>query len=115
MQAVFNTTSDDVHRQLKSPIAPLFTQANVPSLEGRVDEVLDCLQEKLEAKFLHNSQVFDLGDWLQYTAFDIMGTLTFSKRYGFLDEGKDVGGMLAAIKTFMRISAPVSSFPNRNL
>lgn len=37
-----------------------------------------------------------------------MGTMTFSKRYGFLDNGYDVGGMLEAIKTFMRISAPVS-------
>lgn len=100
-----------MHKRLKGPIAPLFTLANIPSLEGRVDEVLECLQEKLDSKFIHNDQVFDLGNWLQYFAFDVMGTLTFSKRYGFLDRGQDVGGMLGAIKTFMRISAPVSIKP----
>lgn len=107
MEAIFNTTSDEVHKKLKTPIAPLFTLANIPSLEPRVNEVLECIHEKLEEKFVGNDQVFNLGDWLQFFAFDVMGTLTFSKRYGFLDTGKDVGGMLASIVFFMRTSAPV--------
>ena len=37
-----------------------------------------------------------------------MGTLTFSKRYGFLDQGRDVEGMLGTIAAFMRVGAPVS-------
>lgn len=37
-----------------------------------------------------------------------MGTLTFSKRYGFLDTGGDVKGMLSTIVEFMRTGAPVS-------
>lgn len=96
-----------MHKRLKTPIAPLFTPANVPSFEGRVDEVLECLREKLDEKFIENSEVFNLGQWLQFFAFDVMGTLTFSKRYGFLETGKDVGGMLGTIVDFMRSSAPV--------
>lgn len=72
--------------------------------------MLECIHEKLEEKFVGNDKVFNLGDWLQFFAFDVMGTLTFSKRYGFLDTGKDVGGMLASIVFFMRTSAPVCSF-----
>lgn len=101
-----------MHKRLKGPIAPLFTPANVPSLEGRVDEVLECLREKLDQKFIENSEVFNLGQWLQFFAFDVMGTLTFSKRYGFLESGKDVGRMLGTIVDFMRSSAPVRYTPS---
>ncbi|CAN8097538.1 unnamed protein product [Discula destructiva] len=111
LEAIFNTTSDEVHKKLKTPIAPLFTLANIPSMEPRVNEVLQCLHEKLEEKFVGNDQVFNLGDWLQFFAFDVMGTLTFSKRYGFLDTGKDVGGMLASVLFFMRTSAPFTQIP----
>lgn len=100
-----------MHKRLKSPIAPLFTPANVPSFEGRIDEVLECLREKLDQKFVENSAVFNLGQWLQFFAFDVMGTLTFSKRYGFLDTGKDIGRMLGTIVDFMRSSAPVRCTP----
>ncbi|KAK9244249.1 benzoate 4-monooxygenase cytochrome P450 [Lipomyces tetrasporus] len=34
--------------------------------------------------------------------------MTFSKKYGFLDEGQDVGGMLGAIANFLKTVAPVS-------
>lgn len=107
LEAIFNTTSDEIHKSLKQPIASLFTLANVPYLEPRVDEVLECLREKLDAKFVHNDVVVNLGQWVKYFAFDTMGTMTFSKRYGFLDAGKDVGKILQNIVEFMRISAPV--------
>ena len=96
-----------MHKRLKRPIAPLFTPANLPSLESRVDDVIECLREKLDEKFIENSEVFNLGQWLQFFAFDVMGTLTFSKRYGFLETGMDVGRMLGTIVDFMRSSAPV--------
>jgi len=38
--------------------------------------------------------------------------MTFSKRYGFLDQGVDIGGMLEAIYTFMKTVAPVSADEN---
>jgi hypothetical protein len=111
LQAIFNTPDENVHKQLKTPIANFFTLNNVPSYEGRVDEVLEVLQEKLESRFIGHDQVFELGSWVQFFAFDVMGTLTFSKRYGFLDTGKDVGRMLGTIRDFMRTAAPMTQIP----
>lgn len=111
LHAVFNTTEEDLHKQIKSPIAPMFTPAKTPSFEGLVDEVLTCIHEKLDENFIANGEIFNLGDWLQYFAFDVMGTMTFSKRYGFLDTGKDVGRMLGTIVDFMRDAAPVRWLP----
>lgn len=100
-----------MHKRLKGPIAGLFTPNNAPLYEDRVDEVLTVLREKLDKHFIVYDRVFELGSWLQYFAFDVMGTLTFSKRYGFLDTGKDTGRMLATIKDFMRSSAPLTQIP----
>lgn len=85
----------------------MFSPSNSASFEGLVDEVLVCLKEQLEDRFVANKEIFNLGEWLQYFAFDVMGTMTFSKRYGFLDTGKDEGGMLDSILHFMRDAAPV--------
>ncbi|KAH7313945.1 cytochrome P450 CYP4/CYP19/CYP26 subfamily [Stachybotrys elegans] len=111
LPAIFNTTDDKMHKRLKTPISPLFAPNTVTVYEGRVDEVLGVLQKQLDAKFIGNSEVFELGQWLQFFAFDVMGTLTFSKRYGFLEHGKDEGNMLATIVDFMRRSAPMTQIP----
>ena len=42
--------------------------------------------------------ICDLGKWLQYYAFDVIGELTFSKRFGFLDQGGDVSGIIASFR-----------------
>ena len=111
LHAVFNTTDETLHKQIKSPIAPMFSMTNTSSFEVLVDDVLQCLGEKLDIRFAMSGQSFNFGQYLQFFAFDVMGTLTFSKRYGFLDTGTDVRGMLQTIVDFMRGAAPASSNP----
>lgn len=107
MLAVFNTQDEQMHKRIKNPIAPLFSLSNVVMFEGLVDGVLSCLSDQLDKRFTGTGITFDLGEWIQYFAFDVMGTMSFSKRYGFLDSGKDVEGMLDAIFEFMKTAAPV--------
>jgi hypothetical protein len=107
LQAVFNVTDEKVHKELKSPIAPIFSSTSATSFEPLVDDVLQCLLNQLDTRFAANGEVLNLGEWVQFFAFDVMGTMTFSKRYGFLDNGRDVGGMLSTIVDFMRSAAPV--------
>lgn len=70
--------------------------------------MLECIHSQLDERFAGTEQIFDMGNWLQYFAFDVMGSITFSKRYGFLDQGRDVNGMLGTLVDFMRAAAPVS-------
>ncbi|KAL1962133.1 hypothetical protein VTN77DRAFT_537 [Rasamsonia byssochlamydoides] len=111
LPAVFNTRDENLHKQLKSPIAPLFSQSNVLQLEVFVDQVLEVMFHQLDTRFVQSQETFDLANWLQYFAFDVMGTLTFSKRYGFLEQGRDVGGMLRTIWTYMKTAAPMTQIP----
>lgn len=78
------------------------------TLEPFVDETLGLLCDQLDRRFVDRSVIFDLADWLQYFSFEVMGTMTFSRRYGFLETGQDVNGMLSMIWNFMLTIAPVS-------
>ncbi|KAJ5519539.1 hypothetical protein N7453_001961 [Penicillium expansum] len=89
---VFTALDEDLHMKLKYPVAQLFSLSNVVMFEPLVDDVLHVISEQLDRRFATDGEIFDLTEWLQFFAFDVMGTMTFSKRYGFLEQGKDVGG-----------------------
>lgn len=109
LPAVFNTRDETLHKQLKTPIAPIFSLSNTVTFEVFADEVLRVLFHQINERYVEPHKTFDLGDWLQYFAFDVMGTLTFSKRYGFLENGTDVNGMLRTIAEYFQKAAPVGS------
>ncbi|KAL7952201.1 cytochrome P450 CYP4/CYP19/CYP26 subfamily protein [Trichoderma compactum] len=111
MLLVFNTQDEQMHKRLKSPIAPLFSLSNTVTFEGLVDDVLACLSEQLDKHFVDTTEILDFGKWVQYFAFDVMGTMSFSKRYGFLDQGRDDEGMLDAIFNYMKTAAPMTQIP----
>ena len=110
LPAVFNTRDETLHKQLKNPIAPLYSLSNVVTFESFIDEVLELLCKQIDQRYVKSQGIVDLGDWLQYFAFDVMGTMTFSKRYGFLEQGKDVDAMIETIGQFIETTAPVSSW-----
>ena len=107
--AVFTTQDEHQHKVLKAPIAHLYSLSNVITFERFVDDALEVLFRQLDRRFVESPVLFDLGDWLQYFAFDVMGTMTFSKKYGFLETGKDVNGLLGAIWDFMLTIGPVGT------
>lgn len=111
LPAVFNTRDETLHKQIKSPIAPMFSLSNTVTYEPFVNQVLEVLFKQLDQRFVHPQQIFDLSHWLQYFAFDVMGTLTFSKSYGLLEQGRDVNGMLKTIWSYMTDAAPFTQIP----
>jgi hypothetical protein len=52
-------------------------------------------------------EVCDLGAWLQYYAFDVIGELTFSRRLGFVDRGVDVDGIIHDLEKLLNYFASV--------
>ena len=111
LPAVFNTRDETLHKQIKNPIAPMFSLSNTITYEVFVNQVLEVLFDQLDQRFSHSQETFDLGQWLQFFAFDVMGTLTFSKRYGFLEKGQDINDMLATIWNYMTDAAPFTQIP----
>ena len=71
--------------------------------EPFVDSATELFLSRLEELYVSSDSgkpavVCNLGKWLQYYAFDVIGELTFSKRFGFLDQGDDVGGIISSFR-----------------
>ena len=60
--------------------------------------------KELEERFAGKSGAegsLKLDAYLLYFAFDVMGDLTYSRRTGFIESGKDAYGIIGFVKTFL--------------
>jgi cytochrome P450 len=75
-------------------IASGYTFSNVIKSEPYIDEAIKLLENRLDRLSEQNEPVhFD--HWFNYFGFDVLGEVTFSQRFGFLDEGRDIGDAIA--------------------
>lgn len=94
---LFSTRDEKFHRDQKRPVASAYSMTSLLDLEHAVDNCTRIFTSQL-GKFAERKAPVDLGIWLQYYAFDVVGEITFAKRLGFLEEGRDVDGMIEAIE-----------------
>ena len=60
--------------------------------------------EQLNARFAGKKGpdgVFDLGTWMLYYTFDVIGELTYGARHGFMEAGKDSQGLIPYVQKFL--------------
>lgn len=82
---------------LKRPIAQSFSLSTLVEFEPLIDSTTAVFMSRLDEMFADGDLQCDLGTWLQWFAFDVIGELTFSKRLGFLEKAQDVEGIIAAV------------------
>ncbi|KAF7187556.1 Pisatin demethylase [Pseudocercospora fuligena] len=70
-----------------------YTMSAMVSYEKYVD---DCV-ELLSCKLAEQKGPIDMAWWLHCFAFDVIGAITFSKRFRFLDAGEDVQGLIETV------------------
>lgn len=63
------------------------------------------------SEFASQQKPVDLGLWLQYYAFDVVGEITFASKLGFLERGQDVDGMMHSIEGMLSYAAIVGQVP----
>lgn len=66
---------------------------NLVTFEGFVDSTISLFFSRLDELYTHG-RICDIGAWLEMFAYDVLGELTFSKRYGFLEQGEDVDNII---------------------
>lgn len=98
------------HAETRKRFQGLYSMSSLLSYEVYVDECIDIFLNKL-GQFARSGTTLDLVHWFQCYAFDVIGEITYSERFGFLDNGEDVGGTLAALDNSMIYSTLVGIFP----
>ncbi|KAK5941657.1 hypothetical protein PMZ80_005606 [Knufia obscura] len=107
-------TNESAHDKTVAPIRSMYTMSNVKSFEPLIDPVITRLCAALESRFIDGANAgtsFDAADWMNYAAWDIMSEITFGKPFGFIDQGKDVGGFLATSQRGLDYFAVICQMP----
>jgi hypothetical protein len=90
-----------------------YSMSALVSYEPYVDECADLLSTRLgemaaappgsssSSSSSRGVVSVNMAHWMQCYAFDVIGCITYSKRLGFLDQGLDVGGVMAALEDFL--------------
>lgn len=90
-------TDESEHAKSKRQIAHAYSLSTLVEYEELVDRTTDVFLATLEERYGRNHNVLDLGRYLQFFAFDVIGELTFSRRLGFIESGVDVNHIIEAI------------------
>lgn len=90
-----------------------YAPKNLLKSERLIDDAIEQLVGWLD-KLSKTGEIVDLGRWFNYTAFDIVGWMTFSSPFGFLAEGRDIRGSIANSRQVMLYVAVAGYFRRIN-
>lgn len=106
---LFSTQDPAIHKIQKRNVSNAYAMSSMLGMESLVNECTQVLMKKLQQK---EQDSIDLGTWLQWYAFDVVGKITFSAQFGFMEEEKDVRDMISQIEKGLKYSAVVGQYPS---
>lgn len=75
------------------------------------DTCITIMQRKLDGT---QGKVIDFGEWLQWFSFDVITSITFSNRLEFMEQEKDVSGIINAIEGRLAYNCVIGEAPFLN-
>ncbi|KAL3481254.1 cytochrome P450 [Aspergillus californicus] len=82
------------HIQKTRNLSAGFSLSNIAKTEPYIDTVLQTLQTRLNELSASGAPV-QWQDWFSFFAFDVLGEVTFSKSFGFVQSGTDIRNAIA--------------------
>jgi hypothetical protein len=107
---IFTETREAVHGVKKRYASTPYSMATMQQSTDRIECTERLLIDKMDA-FADGYQQCDLGDWLHFFAFDVLGEVAFSKKFGFLEAGVDVDGAIKTIDNSQTYNGIVGQVP----
>jgi hypothetical protein len=118
---IFTEYREDVHAMKKKVANVPYSMAAMQQLSPFIDDTIEVLVQKLDSaagpardqqtKDLSNGPIVDLGNWLHWFAFDVLGEVAFSRSFGFLEQGRDVDGAIRTIDEMQRYNGIIGQVP----
>ena len=108
MDSMFSTRLQEEHRMLKRSVASKFSMTTMKTFEYLVDSCTDLFAKNMLDL---QGQVVDLGAWVQWYAFDAIGSITFGSMFGFMERRTDVDNVISGIEMGLMYGAVVGQMP----
>lgn len=108
---IFTETREDVHAMKKRVANVPYSMAAMQQLSPFINDTIELLAKKIGEHIDNNKGIFDLGAYLHYFAFDVLGEVAFSRSFGFLAEGRDVDNAIKTIDKSQTYNGIVGQVP----
>lgn len=114
---IFTETREDVHAQKKRVANIPYSMAAMQQLSPFINDTIELFMRKIDEHMAAHvgsdpaGKVFDLGAYLHYFAFDVLGEVAFSRSFGFLAEGRDVDNAIKTIDQSQAYNGIVGQIP----
>ncbi|KAK3352199.1 cytochrome P450 [Lasiosphaeria hispida] len=108
---IFTEVREDVHATKKRVANVPYSMAAMQQLSPFINDAIELLAKKIEEHIGRGGGVFDLGNYLHYFAFDVLGEVAFSRSFGFLAEGRDVDNAIKTIDKSQMYNGIVGQVP----
>lgn len=94
------------HADTRKRFQNLYSMTSLVSYETFVDECADVFVRRLQ-EMADTGESINMGHWFQCYAFDVIACITYGSRFGFLDRGDDIRGMMNDLHAVLRYSTLV--------
>ncbi|KEF62553.1 uncharacterized protein A1O9_00526 [Exophiala aquamarina CBS 119918] len=108
LDSIFSTRDPEHHKSLKRPVAQLFSMSNMRNYEPYANECSAIFTQTMREL---EGQNIDLSDWLQWYAFDVIACITFQRRFGFMEQRRDVDDMMRDTRAALAYFKVVGQYP----
>lgn len=98
------------HADSRKRFQNVYSMSSLMSYETYVDQCADIFAQRL-SEIAASGRPVDMAHWLQAYAFDVIACITFGGRFGFLDSGEDIRGMMSQGHGGLRYASLAGIFP----
>ncbi|KAJ4245776.1 hypothetical protein NW762_013900 [Fusarium torreyae] len=89
-QSPMSTTDPKKKVEKSKYIAAAYTVSSVLRSEEYIDQTFEQFLAWLD-RYAEDKKPMNLDKFISYATFDVIGEIVFSKKFGFLEQGKDIG------------------------
>ncbi|KAI1372747.1 cytochrome P450 [Hypoxylon crocopeplum] len=121
---IFTEIREDVHAMKKKVANVPYSMAAMRQLSPFIDDTIDYLVSRLDqfcpdtaipgfqqAGLPGRKPIVNLGDWLHFFAFDVLGEVAFGRSFGFLAAGVDKEDAIKTIDNSQKYNGIVGQIP----
>ena len=107
---LFTDRNKQRHADNRKQFQSMYSMSSMVHYEVYIDEYTRIFTEKLTA-FAKTREAINIHSWFQYYAFNVIGDITYSRRFGFMEKGGDVNHLIANIKELAKYSSVSGYYP----
>ncbi|PVH68975.1 cytochrome P450 [Cadophora sp. DSE1049] len=109
MESTFTAREPAEHKAIKSSVAQLYAMTNIKKFEGYAEE---CTELFIDVVRKSEGSPMGLSVWVHWYAFDVIASITFQRRFGFMDQQRDVYDLIKSLDYTQDYTLVVGMFPS---